>query len=65
MSLKVLLGLEGCPLSEQEILFRLAEAQRRELYSIEFPVKGRYVRVTLKAINQQGIMKDYESQYTT
>lgn len=63
MSIKTILGLEECQLSEREILLKIAEAQKRDIRVIEFPVGKRTIQIMMKGIDPKGIMKDYEQRY--
>ncbi|MFH1276344.1 MAG: hypothetical protein ABIH82_04500 [Candidatus Woesearchaeota archaeon] len=62
MSLKQILGLDACLLSEIEIMEKIAEAQKKDIRVIEFPIGKKTVQITLKGINPKGIMKDYEQR---
>ena len=62
MGVKHILGLDDCPLTDGEIMQKIAEAQRKDLKMIEFPNGGRTVQLSFKGINPKGIMKDYEQR---
>ncbi len=63
MSLKSLLGLENFPVRDSEIMRRLEEARRNHEKEVVFRMPGRTVKVTLAAVNLQGLMRDYEEYY--
>ena len=62
MTLKKLLGAESSPLSDLEIMRMLEDAYHHNLRTIEIPGRGgKPVCITIKGINVEGIMKEYES----
>jgi hypothetical protein len=63
MSVKTILGLDNCPLTDWEIMQKIADAQRRDIRVIEFSNGGRAVQISFKGINPKGIMKDYEQRF--
>lgn len=63
MTLKKLLGLEECSLSEEEIYRRIEEGQQRHLHEIEFLSPKGNVKVRLKEINLAGLTKGYWDYY--
>jgi len=63
MGFKTILGLDDCLLSEREIIAKIAEAQKKDIRIIEFPIGKNVVQVKLKGIDSKGIMKDYEQRY--
>lgn len=61
--IKKLLGLEGSPLSEAEILHKINFAQNKDLRWVEFQGKKGLVKVKIPSINSEGVFIDYDSQY--
>ena len=58
MSLKTLLGLETCVLSDEEIMRQIEEAYRKKLDEVEFSSPKRKVVVRLCQVNPAGIGKN-------
>ena len=63
MSLKRLLGLDKFPIEEAEILRRIEEANLANQSVVEFSFGKQSVKVHLKQISHEGIMKGYEDYY--
>jgi hypothetical protein len=59
MSLKKLLGLEQCPISEEEILEQIEESRRRRNPDIEFKTPSGSIRLHLSSVNTQGMTYGY------
>ena len=57
MSLKALLGLETCQLSEREIMRTLADARRKKRAEETFPSPSGKVVVQLSPVNTEGVMR--------
>ncbi len=61
MGIKELLGLESLSLNESEIMGKLREAYRNKTEIIEFSSKGKIIKVKLKHLSPEGLMKgDFE-----
>lgn len=63
MTLKKIFGLEGFPLSEQQILQKLREAYHQKLTEVVFSDKNKKVRVKLSPLSPDGLMRGYEDYY--
>ncbi len=59
MSVKQLLGLEQCPLSEEEIVEQIEESKRRMQQNIEFKTPSGSVRLHISSINPRGMTYGY------
>ena len=57
MSLKTLLGLESCQLSEGEIMQALTNARRKHRLKVTFHSAKGNVVVQLSPVNSEGIMR--------
>ena len=62
MSLKGLLGLESCPLTEEEVIKALQNASNKQLDEIEFPSKNQ-VKVRIAKVNPKGTMNGHFGYY--
>lgn len=63
MALKKIFGLEGFPLSEEQILETLREAYSRRQTEVVFSNRNRKVRVRLNLLSPDGLMRGYEDYY--
>ena len=63
MSIRRLLGLEGFPLHDEEIMARLREAYQSNREEIIFSSPQRRVRVKLSKVSPLGMMRGYEDYY--
>lgn len=63
MGMKKLLGLDQFPIGEVEIMRKMAEASLTKQEFVEFSSGKQKVRIHLKQMSQEGIMKDYEDYY--
>lgn len=59
MGLKKVLHLESCSLTDEQIMFKLAEAQRKNMREVEFSTPERIVRVKVRGVDPAGIMRGY------
>ncbi|GEM_PF-1552805 len=59
MSVKELLGLEQCPISEEEILEQIEESRRRMHSDIEFKTPSGSIHLHLSSINPRGMTYGY------
>ncbi len=57
MSLKALLGLDACQLSEREIMRTLTTARRNKRMKVTFPSPSGNVVVQLSPVNSEGVMR--------
>jgi len=62
MSLKKILGIEGCTLTDVEITRKIQEAQMNHQDAVEFNVKGKKILVKLNSVSLEGMMKDSYQQ---
>ena len=64
MSLKKLLGLDTCPLSEQEIIKKIDEASKNKQEEIVFTCKNnKKVKIRLSQVSSMGLMNDYKEYF--
>ena len=63
MTLKKLLGLEDFPILETEIMSRLQEAYRNKQEIVEFCCGNTKVKVRIRQIWPEGMMREYEGYY--
>ena len=59
MSLKQLLGLEQCPISEEEIIEQIEESRRRRQSELEFKTPSGSIHLHLTSVNTQGMTYGY------
>jgi hypothetical protein len=55
MSLKHLLGLDNCSLTEEEIIQSLKDASSKKLEEIEFADNNQSIKINLCSVNPQGV----------
>ena len=65
MSLKKLLGLEKCNLSEVDILKQIELARRKHLHSLEFKFNNHHVTLKITDVDLKGITWEVEGRYST
>ena len=65
MSVKKLLGLESFPIKEAEIMFRIAEAQKKNLKEVIYTADRKKVRIKLNHTNPQGCMRMWQEYFNT
>ena len=63
MTLRKLLGLEESHMSDQEIIRKIHEAQRKHVHEIVFTCKERKVKLHLSDVEPKGIMNGYQGYY--
>ncbi len=63
MSLKRLLGLDGFPIREEEIMQQIREAYLRQKSEIVFSSPSRKVKVKLSSVSPLGMMREYQDYY--
>ena len=59
MSVKQLLGLEQCPISEEDILEQIEESRRRMRSDLEFKTPSGSIHLHLSSINPRGMTYGY------
>ena len=63
MTLKKLLGLEAFPLTDEEIMQKIQEAQQRHLSVVEFSMPSKRVKIKVSDVEPQGMMREYWDYY--
>ena len=63
MTLKQLLGLGKFPIQEAEILRKISEANLAKQEFVEFSSGKEKVRIHLKQMSLEGLMKGYDDYY--
>lgn len=57
MSLKKVLGLDSFPLTDSEIMGKIAEAKRNNINVIEFSNDSKKVRINISKVASVGLMR--------
>ncbi len=63
MALKKLLGLEAFPVTDEEIMLKIQEAQRQHQSEVEFRMPTKSVKIKVTDVATQGIMREYWDYY--
>ncbi len=63
MTLKKLLGLEAFPLTDEEIMRKIEDAQQRHLSVVEFSIPTKRVKIKVTDVEPQGVMREYWDYY--
>ncbi|PIZ50809.1 hypothetical protein COY27_05830 [Candidatus Woesearchaeota archaeon CG_4_10_14_0_2_um_filter_33_13] len=63
MSTKKLLGLENCPLTEAEIMQRIAEAKKNNIKVVEFIFDQHKVSVKVSQVHPEGLMRGWADYF--
>ncbi|MBT4935926.1 hypothetical protein HN734_00275 [Candidatus Woesearchaeota archaeon] len=61
--MKKLLGLESFPFTEEEIVRRIRDAQRKHLKEVVFSTPNRTITISIGDINPAGMMRGYCDYY--
>lgn len=64
MSIKHLLGLQACPMTDEEVMQAIENARRKQIEEVEFPLPKKKVRLRLNAVKRDGIMREYWDYYS-
>ena len=64
MALKKCLGLESSPITEAELRMLILNARRKNLNEIEFTSGQKKVKITLRKVNPEGMMRGNWDYYS-
>lgn len=63
MSIKNVLGLETFPITEEEVIRKIKEAQSKNLREVEFTSGSKTVKLRLAQTQTVGMMTDWHDYY--
>ncbi len=63
MSAKKALGIKDCPLNDAEIMRIISDARKRHENVVEIPSGGKVVRIRLKKVAPEGLMRQWRDYY--
>jgi hypothetical protein len=63
MSIKTVLGLEAFPITEEQVIKKIKDAQNNNLREVEFTSGGKTVKLRLSQTQAIGMMTDWHDYY--